>query len=157
MTHRQAAGANEMEPSYETPRELAEGLQARQPAARHALWKLLREPIVRLMRDLVARNGLDEDPDLFAVHALHAIETSIRAQPPSAFANLSWGAFRAAQLVQVARSSVMPHGTSQPNGSIPSLPPLPQPPGYRSGTFFRPYSRIGGQFFGGDWYAGRES
>jgi len=144
-----------MEPSYRNPQDLAEGLHDRHPAARKALWKLLREPVARLMRDLVARNKLDHDPDIFAVHALHAIETSLRSRAAGSLAGVTWEAFRAAQLVQVARSSVLPHGAGRADGASPSLPALPESPGYQSQTFFRPYSKIGGQFFGGDWYVGR--
>ncbi len=144
-----------METSYRTPQDLAEGLHERQPEARHALWRLLREPVGRLMRDLAARHRLDQDADVFTVHALHAVETGLRSRPATTLAGQTWEVFRAAQLVQVARSAVMPHGAGRPNGSAPSLPPLPDSPDYRSGTFFRPYSQMGGQFFGGDWYVGR--
>jgi hypothetical protein len=144
-----------MEQGYRTPEDLVEGLIERQPEARQALWSLLREPVSRLMRGLAARHNLGKDYEVFVVHALHAAETALRSRPARAQAGLTWEAFRAAQLLQVARSAVMPHGTGDLNGTAPSLPPIPDSPEYRSGAYFRPYSRIGGQFFGGDWYVGR--
>ena len=55
-----------MQPSYRSPQELAEGLHERRLGARQALWGLLREPISKLMRELVARNRLEHDPEVFA-------------------------------------------------------------------------------------------
>ena len=143
-----------MEPSYRTPQDLAEGLHQRQPAARRMLWHVLRDPVERVMREVVRRNGMDDDDGVYATHALHAIETGLRSRPAALLASLTWEAFRAAQLVQVARSAMQPHGAAQADGS--PLPPLPDSPVYRSGTFYRPHGRLGGRFFGGDWYAGRQ-
>ncbi|MBY0230590.1 MAG: serine/threonine-protein phosphatase, partial [Gemmataceae bacterium] len=119
---------------------------------RRLLWHVLREPVERVMREVVRRNGLPDDPSLYATHALHAVETGLRSRPPAQLARQTWEAFRAAQLVQVARSAMVPHGAP---GGAPEPPELPESPAYRSGTFFRPHAKVGEQFFGGDWYAGR--
>jgi sulfur transfer complex TusBCD TusB component (DsrH family) len=142
-----------MEPRYRTPEELVEGLHARGPGARAQTWQLLRAPLDRLIGELIARHGLDEDRDLLTTHALHSAETALRTRSASTFAGLSWGAFRSAVLVQMARLILQPHGAARAD-PFPSLG-LPESPAYHSQTFFRPYARLGNSFFGGDWYVGR--
>src|SRR5262245_23261851 len=141
-----------MEASYGTPEQLVEGLQRRGNGARLAFWGLLREPVERLMAELIRRYSLDEDCDLLTDHALHAAETALRARPSSSFAGVGWNGFRASVLLQIARIVAAPHGSENSTGGPP---PLPDSPSYQSDTFFRPYTRMGNQFFGGDWYAGR--
>jgi hypothetical protein len=144
-----------MEQGYHTPQELVEGLQGRRPGARAELWRQLREPLSNLMRKLISRHGLNEEDDLLTTHALHTAETALRSGQSGAFAGVSWSAFRGTLLVQMARLATQPHGTPALPDS-PSPLPLPESPGYQSQTFFRPFSRLGHHFFGGDWYAGRQ-
>jgi serine phosphatase RsbU (regulator of sigma subunit) len=141
-----------MEP-YRTPQELVEGLHARQPRARKELFDLLRQPIERLLTDLLKRYGLHEEMDLVVLHGLHHAETHLRYRPVAAVAGLSWGAFRASLLVHVAKLAVKPHGATGNGLAGPTT--LPDSPMVQYETFFRPYARLGSQFFGGDWYAGR--
>ena len=141
-----------MEP-YRTPQDLVEGLHARQPRAREKLFDLLRAPLERLLTDLLKRYGLHEEMDLVVLHGLHHAETHLRFRPVAAVAGLSWGAFRAALLVHVAKLAVKPHGTAGNGLAGPTM--LPESPTVEYETFFRPYARLGSQFFGGDWYAGR--
>lgn len=142
-----------MEDRFGTPQRLVEGLQARRPAARARLQELLREPVARLLGELARRYGIDADNAMLTQHALHAAETGLRARPAEAFAGLNWNVFRASALVQIARTAAAPHGAGTPGFDGP--PSLPEVPSYHSDTYFRPYSRYGDQFFGGDWYAGR--
>ena len=138
---------------YRTPQELVEGLHARQPRARKELFALLRGPIDRLLTGVLKRYGLHEEMGLVVLHGLHHAETHLRFRPTSAVAGLSWEAFRASLLMHVAKLAVNPHGSAG-NGLIgPTL--LPASPMVEYETFFRPYTRLGSQFFGGDWYAGR--
>src|SRR4051812_30320921 len=136
-----------------TPRQLVEGLQSRQPAARARLWHLLREPVARLLGELVRRHGLDEDHDLLTAHALHAAETGLRARAGASYDGMSWNVFRATTLLNVAKTVAVPHGANADAPAGP--PPLPEAPDYHSDTYFRPYTRLGDHYFGGDWYAGR--
>ena len=140
---------------YRTPRELVEGLQRSGCGARAQMWQVLREPLERLMGELIARHGLDEDHELLTLHALHSAETALRTRPADAFAEMSWAAFRGAILLQMARIALQPFGPST-NGAPPGPSPLPESAVYQSETFFRPYGRVGNHFFGGDWYAGRQ-
>lgn len=141
-----------MEDRFGTPQQLVEGLQSRQPAARARLWQLLREPVARLLGELIRRHGLDEDHDLLTAHALHAAETSLRARLGTSFTGMTWNVFRATTLLGVAKNVAAPHGAG---AGASGPPPLPEAPDYDSDTFFRPFSRLGDQYFGGDWYAGR--
>jgi hypothetical protein len=137
---------------YRTPQELVDGLQDRAPEARPLMWQLFREPFGRLLAELVSRHGLDRE--LLTVHALHSAETLLRSRPAGAFAGLSWSAFRGAVLLEMAR--IAAPAPAQPANGAPAGPsPLPPSPDYHSETFFRPYDRLGGGSFGGDWYAGR--
>lgn len=141
-----------MEP-YRTPQELVEGLHARQPRARGELFALMRAPLERLLANLLKRHGLHEDIDLVLLHGLHHSETHLRFRPVAAVAGLSWEAFRASLLVHVAKLAVKPHGATGNGLAGPTL--LPDSPTVQYETFFRPFARLGSQFFGGDWYAGR--
>jgi hypothetical protein len=145
----------DMEQRYHTPEELVAGLHGLRPGARAQLWQLLREPLAQMMHKLISRHGLNEEGDLLTTHALHSAETALRSRQPGAFAGLSWSAFRGTLLVQMARLATQPHGTLALAGS-PAPLPLPEAPGYQSQTFFRPFTRLGQHFFGGDWYAGRQ-
>src|SRR5262245_19165283 len=102
MPHTPARNRKNMDDRFGTPQQLVEGLQARQPAARVRLWGLLREPVARLMGELVRRHGIAEDGELLTTHALHAAETGLRARPAASFADLNWNVFRAATLLQIA-------------------------------------------------------
>jgi hypothetical protein len=144
-----------MEPRYRTPQELVAGLHARRAGARAQLWQLLRAPLDRLMGELIARHGLDEDRELLTRHALHSAETDLRTRPPGAFAGLSWAAFRGAILLQMAKLTVNPYGAGGRDDLSGALS-LPESRGWVSRTFFRPSVRLGKHFFGGDWYAGRQ-
>jgi hypothetical protein len=143
-----------MEDRYGNPQQLVEGLQLRQPGARARLWQLLREPVGRLMAELIRRHGIDEDGELLTAHALHAAETGLRARGSKALAGLGWNAFRATTLLQIARTATAPHGATASAGPQ-GPPPLPDAPSYQSDAFYRPSTRVGEHFFGGDWYAGR--
>jgi hypothetical protein len=140
-----------MEPRYGTPEELVEALQMSAPGARAQLWQVLGEAVDRLMGELIRRHALDDDHDTLTRHALHSAETSLRMRPASSFRDVGWTTFRATVLVQLARIVHQPHGGAGPA----SRSGLPSAPAYHSDTFSRPYTRMGGHFFGGDWYAGR--
>src|SRR5262245_17586836 len=99
-----------METPYRTPGELIEGLQARQPPARRHLQLLFGDAVERLMDELITRHRLDADRELLVLHALHLAETMLRFRPLSEFTGLSWSAFRASVLLQLARLALQPHG-----------------------------------------------
>lgn len=140
-----------MDATYATPEQLIEGLQRRGNGARSAFWHLLRQPVERLMVNLIREHGLDQDEQLLTEHALHAAEAALRSRPAGTYTGVGWNAFRAAVLLKIARLVAAPHGREGTSGPAP----LPNAPDYHSDTFFRPYTRLGNQFFGGDWYAGR--
>jgi hypothetical protein len=142
-----------MDLRYRTPQELVEGLQVRGSGARTQMWQLLREPFERLMAELISRHRLEDDHELLTTHALHSAETALRSRPAGAYTGMSWGAFRGAVLLQMAKLAMQPFGAAKPGSDGP--PPLPECPSYDSKTFFRPSARLGNHFFGGDWYAGR--
>jgi hypothetical protein len=145
------------QPRYATPRDLVEGLHDSAPGARGQLAEGLREPLARLMDELVSRHKLAQDRGRLTLHALHAAETYLRTRPREEFARLSWPAFRGALLLQVARLAFQPFGVAPApetfGGTGPA--PLPESPAYQSQTFFLPHDRVGGFWFGGDWYGGR--
>lgn len=146
-----------MKPRYRTPRELVEALQHREPAARGRLWEAVREPIGRLMGELIARHKLSQNPEQLTLYALHLAETWLRTRPAREFERHSWEAFRNAAVLHVARMALMPFG-GQPGRSPGGGPaPLPDCPVYHNETFFLPYERVGGFWFGGDWYGGRKA
>ena len=153
-----------MKPRWRTPRDLVEGLQQRADGARGRLWEAVREPLGRLMGELIARRRLSQDRDRLTLHALHLAETWLRTRPAREFDRLSWEAFRNAVVVHVARLSMAPFGRP----AVPLPPgervegaagpaPLPFCPLYQNETFFLPYERIGGFWYGGDWYGGRKA
>ncbi|MFO0842876.1 MAG: PP2C family protein-serine/threonine phosphatase [Gemmataceae bacterium] len=142
-----------MEP-YPTPQSLVEALHARQGRARRQLQDLLREPVERLIGQLMARHGLDADRELLVQNALHLAEVLLRVRPASGLAGVSWGAFRGSLLLRLAQLAVEPANALDVNGRDGPTP-LPDCPVYHSETFFRPYGRVGGRHVGGDWYAGR--
>jgi serine phosphatase RsbU (regulator of sigma subunit) len=142
-----------MEP-YPTPQALVEALHDRQGRARQHLHGLLREPVERLIGQLIARHGLDADRDLLTQNALHLAEVLLRVRPAAALAGVSWSAFRASLLLRLAQLAVEAPGGHAANGRGGPLP-LPDCPVYHSETFFRPHGRVGDRPVGGDWYAGR--
>ncbi|MFQ3594187.1 MAG: PP2C family protein-serine/threonine phosphatase [Gemmataceae bacterium] len=146
-----------MTSTFATPQTLVEALQVRDPAARTQLWQLLREPLTRLIEQLIQRHQLPEDRTVLTLNALHAAETALRAQPSHSFANRSWPAFRATLLVQLARLVSIPHGVPESKDTARASLALPNTDQYRFDTFSRPYSQIGSRFFGGDWYAGHHA
>lgn len=152
--HRRAGAV--MEPTFPTPRDLVEGLHSRHTRARRELHHLLAEPIARLMRELIDRYQLDADHDLLVLHALHLAETTLRVRPPAGLDTLSWTAFRAGLLLQLARLAIQPFGATTLDGAASPLV-LPHSAHFHHQTFFRPSMRIGTQFFGGDWYAGHQA
>jgi serine phosphatase RsbU (regulator of sigma subunit) len=144
-----------MKPRRRTPRELVEALQERADGAREHLWALAREPLMRLMTELIARHQLNDDRDRLTVHALHLAETWVRTRPAREFHRLSWDAFRNAVVLHVARQALQPFGgqTSRTVGPAP----LPDCTIYHNETLFLPYERLGGFWFGGDWFGGHKT
>jgi hypothetical protein len=141
-----------MEP-YPTPQALVEALHARQGRARRRLHELLREPVERLIGQLIARHDLDADLDLLVHNALHLAEVLLRVRPATALSGVSWAAFRASLLMRLAQLAIEAPGATANGRDAP--PPLPECPVYHSETFFRPHGRVGGRHVGGDWFAGR--
>jgi hypothetical protein len=146
-----------MTQSFATPRELVQGLQNRDPMARQQFWQLLREPTEKLINQLIQQNNLPGNSKYLSTNALHAAETFLRSQPEEQHRGATWPAFRAMLLVQLARLLRIPHGVTATNGHSRTALPFPETPFYRYATFSRPYSQIGTQFFGGDWYVGRHN
>ncbi len=138
---------------FPTPQALVEGLHARQPTARRQLQQLLQAPVDRLMGELIQTYQLKADRELLVQNALHLAEVMLRVRPLSHVANLSWEAFRAGLLINLAKLAIEPAGNVSRNGMFP--PALPDCPVYYSETFFRPHGQLGGFAVGGDWYAGR--
>lgn len=141
-----------MEARYSTPQELVEALQHRADGARSQLAGLLREPLARLMREFVARQGMPRADERLTLYALHLAETYLRTQPVDRFQGMSWTAFRGAVLMQVAKMAFHPLGKEA--GPMTGPAPLPESAGYHSQTLFLPHERIGTYWFGGDWFAG---
>ena len=54
-----------------SPRELVEALHRRQGEARLQLWTLLRQPVERLLDEMIVRHKLQQDRDTLVLHALH--------------------------------------------------------------------------------------
>jgi serine phosphatase RsbU (regulator of sigma subunit) len=144
-----------MEPGPTTPSELVEALQLQGNGARRHLWQQLEAPLRRLMDQLTARHQINGDRERLATNALHAAETWLRTRPTGAFAGMTWGAFRAAVLLHVAKVAAQPFGRSSAGAAEPL--PLPRSPLYDSETLFLPHDRVGDYFFGGDWYGGGEA
>jgi serine phosphatase RsbU (regulator of sigma subunit) len=141
-----------MERVYSTPRQLVEALQQLAPDARPQLWQQLRGPLGGLMDQVKVRHQLTQDRDRLILHALHAVETYLRTQPATAFASMTWAGFRGTALLYLAK--LVFHPFARQAGDRTGPVPLPEAPGYSSQTFFLPHDRIGGHWFGGDWFAG---
>ena len=144
-----------MEPRYGTPVELVEALQNRAPGARARLAEWVREPVAGLIDAVIARHHLPHRRDRLVVHALHAAETYLRTRPAQDFAGMTQTAFRAALLMQVAKSLYHPFGGQPAKTAGPT--PLPETAVYVSEAVSLPFDRVGPYSFGGDWFAGRES
>lgn len=144
-----------MQPRYRAPLDLVRGLQDRSREARRQLAQLLREGVERLMAALIARHGLGEDRHLLTDHALQLAENDLRFRDASSYAGLSWAAFRAGVLMQLTRLASQPAGGPRPPGPAAAAGALPCTPAYHTEVYSRPFARLGDQFFGGDWYAGR--
>jgi hypothetical protein len=144
-----------MPASYATPRELVEALDRRDDAARPELWRWVREPITRLMDEILTRQRLPHARDRVINHALHSAETFLRTRPPQEFASMNWAAFRAAVLLHVAKQVSQPFGAGA--GGPPGPAPLPESPLYHSAAVSLPCERVGNYWYGGDWYAGRQA
>jgi serine phosphatase RsbU (regulator of sigma subunit) len=140
---------------YNTPRDLVEALHQRDDAARPHLWKWVREPIVRLMNEIIARQGLESSRERILTHALHSAETFLRTRPVQDFASMNWSALRAAVLLHVAKQASQPFG-AQLGGHLGPTP-LPESPLYHSKAVSLPYERVGNYWYGGDWFAGRHA
>ena len=144
-----------MKPRYRAPRDLVEALRQQVDGARERLWETVRDPVGRLMTELIVRLQLKEDRDRLTVHALHLAETWLRTRPAREFDRLTWEAFRNAILVHVARLALQPFGGQTGRTAGPA--PLPDCSIYQNETFFLPFERLGGFWFGGDWYGGRKT
>jgi hypothetical protein len=145
----------EKERPYSTPEQLVEGLRSRASGARAQLTLLLEEPLARLLGELVRRLRLRQDRDTLVAQALHLVETDLRTRPVGHFGGMTWPAFRAALLLQVARLAAHPHG--QPEAARGGPPPLPELSSYQGETLFLPSEQVGRYWFGGDWYAGEKA
>jgi serine phosphatase RsbU (regulator of sigma subunit) len=144
-----------MPASYGTPRELVEALERRDDAARPELWRWVREPIARLMDEILTRQRLPHARERLINHALHSAETFLRTRPHHEFAAMNWPAFRAAVLLHVAKQVSQPF-VAQAAGP-PGPAPLPESPLYHSKAVSLPCERVGNHWYGGDWYAGRHA
>src|SRR4051794_15431923 len=141
-----------------TPRELVEALQQRVAGARLQLWDLVGGPLGLLIDRLIVQNKLLQTREGLVVHALHSAETWLRTRPANDFDRLSWPAFRAAVLLQVAKLAAHPFGKKVDLRTAASpLLVLPESPQYQSQTFFLPHDRIGDYWFGGDWFGGQHA
>lgn len=144
-----------MPAAYTTPRDLVEALHRREEAARPQLWRWVREPIVRLMDEIIARQHLQTSRERILTHALHSVETFLRTRPVQDFAGMNWNAFRAVVLLHAAKQASQPFGGQVGNHLGPT--PLPESPSYFSTTVSLPYERVGDYWYGGDWFAGRHA
>ncbi len=144
-----------MEPRYRTPRDLVEALQNTAAGARAQLWDWVREPVARLLDRLIARHQLRHGRERMVLHTLHALETHLRTRPVREFADMNTAAFRASLLIQVAKLLYNPFGQQAGMGAGPL--PLPDSAGYISETVSLPFDRVGPCWYGGDWFAGRET
>jgi serine phosphatase RsbU (regulator of sigma subunit) len=144
-----------LETRYRTPRDLVEALHNSAPGARAQLWERVREPVARLLDGLIAQHQLKHGRDRLVLHALHAAETYLRTRPVGEFAGMETAAFRATVLMQVAKMLYHPFGGQA--GAAVSPMPLPDAAGYASEAVSLPYDRVGQFWYGGDWFAGRET
>ena len=141
---------------FATPESLVVALHNRADGARAQLWEWLREPVRRLMEQLRARHGLGHSLDRLTQNALYAAETFVRTRPAGEFASMSVAAFRAFVLVQLAKQALDPFGGRR-DGAVPVPEPLPESKSYVCRTIYLPYEKVGGLWFGGDWYGGVEA
>lgn len=139
--------------AFRTPAELVQGLQQRESEARARLRREVREPLAQLLDRLIQSYQLPYRRDELLTSALHTCETLLRTRPASEFARLSWPAFRATLLLQIAKFLTLPFGR-EVDSPLAGPEPLPESPSYDSRTFSRPFERIGDTWFGGDWFAG---
>jgi hypothetical protein len=139
---------------YRGPRELVEALQQRDEGARAQLAGALREPVARLMDELVRRHRLAADARMIP-HALHLAETYLRTRRADEFAAMTWAAFRGAVLLHVVKLALAPFGGADGTAGGPA--PLPECAVYQCRTFFQPCDRLGRHGFGGDWFGGRHA
>jgi hypothetical protein len=158
VTHTEPAAPVLMATLFPTPGKLVDALHERDQTARAHLHERLREPLARLLEQLLRRHRLEHDPGRLVTYGLHFVETFLRTRPRSEIGGLSWNAFRGMVLMQVARVVMQPFGRAgtavPPAGDVSAPLPLPECAGYESRGYFRPYERIGDAWFGGDWYGG---
>jgi hypothetical protein len=134
------------------PRSLLEALRQRRPEARARFWREVREPIERLMGQLIVRHHLAHDREQLTLHALHSAETYLRTRDPVEFDGASPRALQAAVMIHVAKTAAQPLATQ--GAPTPQTEPLPECPAYSSQALFLPYERVGDCWFGGDWLGG---
>src|SRR5260370_38542543 len=144
-----------MPASYGTPRDLVEALERHDDAARPELWRWVRDPIARLMDEILTRQRLPHARERLINHALHSAETFLRTRPLQEFAAMNWAAFRAAVLLHVAKQVSQPFGANA--GSPLGPAPLPGPPLYHRKTVPLPCERVGNYWYGGEWIARRHA
>jgi hypothetical protein len=128
-------------------------LHDRAEDARSSLRSALREPLGRLLDQMVLRKGVAHDRELLLLRTMHAVETYLRTRPIKDFARMSEQAFRGAVLMQTARLLGQPFGHQQ-SGTDTGALSLPEDNGYESQIFYQPHEKVGEFAFGGDWYAG---
>src|SRR5947209_4164112 len=108
---------------YPTPQALVEALQQGAAGAREQLWRGLRDSAAQLLGELARRHGVIGG-DRLTTHALHLVETFLRTRRPDEFVGVGWPAFRAAVLLQLARTAAQPYGG--PAGAAAAAPSLPE-------------------------------
>jgi hypothetical protein len=145
-------GSNPMS-LYGTPHDLVRGLHAGEVAARTRFGELLREPLLKLLDQLVQQYGLRARPADLVGRALRLAEVHARSRSDSEVRDLTWRAFLGGVLLQVGRVLAQPHGQVARAEAGPTT--LPECPVYDSLAYYRPYERIGEAFFGGDWFVGQ--
>ena len=157
------AGSNAIAPAAgirapHSARELVQALHDRTPGTRAELWKQIRQQVEKLIDRLVKQYQLQGQREVLVLHALHTAETWLRTRPMHEFDNLTWPAFQATVLLQVAKLAVQPFG-QQGSASTPARHPAPLPESrlYHSATVFLPFERVGNTLFGGDWYGGQQA
>jgi hypothetical protein len=141
-------------PCYANPGELVEALRNRREGAREQLAEWLREPVARLLAEVVRRHELPYDPETLTERALHGLEAYLRARPPAEYAGMSLRAFRATALVHLGRVVLTPFGRPGSGPGTAGPAPLPDGPAYEARTLFLPCERVGEHWFGGDWFGG---
>jgi serine phosphatase RsbU (regulator of sigma subunit) len=140
---------------FAAPDQLVEALHSGAEGARSQLADLLRQPLERLLEELIARLQLRQSRDSLLVQALHLAETHLRTRPLQQYAGMSWQGFRAALLLQIARLASHPFGRRE--AGQPGCLALPESSSYHSETLYLPHEQVGRYWFGGDWFAGAEA